>query len=119
MAIVSFGQTYRGAYQGFALQNTSSSNVQVPLLGLNIKSYATENVSLDVFDEYIRNMRHPQVYDVNTKGQPYKDDVYTLTQLISGGTLVVHTSTYTASSNTWTIGASAAPTVAGTSLFWA
>lgn len=119
MALISFGQTFRTSNVGFGLKNPGIENVIVSLLGLNIKAGTTEVVPLDLFDAYYFNPRHPQVYNVKPDGSPYVNDVVDLAKLIATGTLHVTTTTYVASSNTFTVGASAAPTVAGSSIFFA
>lgn len=119
MALISFGATFRTASPAFALTNTTSTNIYLDVLGINLKGLGTQVINLDVWDAYIRNPRHPQVWDITTKNKPYKDDLASLTALIAAGTLIVKSTTYSASANTYTVGASANPTVAGSSLFFA
>jgi hypothetical protein len=120
MAIISFGQTFRGSNDGFALTNTTANTVVVNLLGVTIQGLGTEVVNFDMFDAYVRSPRHPQVYEVRQDGTPYgtADDMAQLGALINNGTLVVKAATLTAGTNTFTVGASSAGTACKNSVFF-
>jgi hypothetical protein len=105
MAIISFGATFRGANAGFALTNTTAQTVVVPAFGLNILGNATEFVSLNEFDAYMRSPRNSQVYDRNNKGGLYVDDVASLGALLHAGTLLLKAATYNSATNVFTVGA--------------
>lgn len=120
MALIVFGQTFRTANtQGFALKNNTASTVVLDSLGIYIPGNGTTVVSFDMYDAYLHAPRHAQVMAVDTKGLPFRDDVARMALQIANNNLSVLTTTYTASSNTFTLGASAAPAVAGTSVFFA
>ena len=127
MAILQFGSTFRSSYTGFGLTNNSANTVYVAAFGMNIAPKATEFVSLDSFDAYMRCPRHPQVYDyrIAVGGKPalYKDDIADLCAMIQAGTLGVRTTVFLASSGTFSalVSATSSPAFNGTgsSVFYA
>jgi hypothetical protein len=122
MAILSFGSTFRAANTGFALTNTTANSIYLGAMGCNLPGLATKSFSLDVFDAYSRSPRHTQVDEVKLTSAGigiYQDDYVYLCALIKAGTLLIKSTTYTASANTFTAGATAAFTTAGSSIFLA
>ena len=120
MAILNIGSTYRTSFKGFSLQNTTNQMINLGVFGCNIPGLSTKSFSIDEFDNYTRNPRHPQVYEVKLTASGlgiYIDDFTVLCGLILSGALFFHSATYLASSNTFSSNATAAYTAAGTSIF--
>ena len=111
MALVSFGQTIRGAGAGVSFKNATSggsaTSLAISAFGITqLAPGANEIFPFEVIDDYVRNPRHPQVNLVNALGAQYKDDFADLANMISTGKIV--TSIATLSGTTWTVGASSA-----------
>lgn len=111
MALVSFGQTIRGAGAGVSFKNAttggSATNLGIPAYGVTqVAPGANEIFSFELIDDYTRNPRHPQVNQVTSTGGQYKDDFAALASLISTGKIVTYTASL--SGTTWTVGSTAA-----------
>ncbi len=127
MAVVTLGTTVRGGtvannffstypttLPGVGFKNTSSSNLVLGIThGVTIAPGAVRFFTTNDFDDRIRfNPRNHNVDVVSTDGKkPYLDDVNELAKLIANGTIQVYLATQTVSSNTFTLGTSAAYTV--------
>jgi hypothetical protein len=125
MAVINLGNTVRGGtvssvsttlLPGIGLKNTSSSNLVLGIThGVTIAPGAVRFFTTNDFDDRVRfNPRNHNVDTVSTDGKkPYLDDVNELAKLIANGTILVYTATQTLSSNTFTLGTTAAYTLSG------
>ena len=113
--IFTIGNTYRTSYNAVNFKNMTGNNLLVSFMRQALGPGSSKSFALANFDNTLKssmNQRETSLYSVaiNSTNTPFfLNDEEQLCSLIKGGQLIMYTTTYFASSGTFTVGASASP----------